>query len=378
MFFVITAEEPANPLSELVSTGHSLGLNYLAFAVNPLGLDRIEPRAPGGQQTRHYADPTAPILDLAVLGGDPLSHLSAFVPACVVPDQEQSLLASRLEPLATPPEKLCGYGAHRATIHESQPRLFELRRIQPVAGESLGVGIVLSGLLLEEAHRLARLLPGMHRGSLEAAEPTLILKTQEDPLRMGLGEPDQPISIPFFLSYSGSGLSIQRFALCQRTPRRTRVARMVSALTRLWVRPSSKLTCAAYSSVHRVPSLPNFLGSWWSISCKARALCSSKAAWTSLGREEPCFRASRPFSLKAWMALRTVCWPQRRFSAIRGERSPFELAKRIWQRRRTKASEERNPASKALRSSFESVRTKIGGFMSITVTHHSQPVLKTH
>jgi hypothetical protein len=39
----------------------------------------------------------------------------------------------------------------------------------------------------------------MHRGSLKAAEPTLVLETQ-NPLRMGLGEPDQPISIPFFLS----------------------------------------------------------------------------------------------------------------------------------------------------------------------------------
>jgi len=29
------------------------------------------------------------------------------------------------------------------------------------------------------------------------------------------------------------------------------------------------------------------------------------------------------------------------------------------------------------RSYFESVQTKIGGFMGTTVTHHSQPVLKT-
>src|SRR5215216_527275 len=107
MFFVITAEDPANPPSELLSTEQPLGLNYLVLAVNPLGLDRIEPRAPGGQQTRHYPDPTAAIFDLAVVGGDPLSHLSAFVPACVVPGQEQSLLASRLEPVATLPEKLC-------------------------------------------------------------------------------------------------------------------------------------------------------------------------------------------------------------------------------------------------------------------------------
>jgi|SRR5918912_4248932 hypothetical protein len=57
---------------------------------------------------------------------------------------------------------------------------------------------------------------------------------------------------------------------------------------------------------------------------------------------------------------------------------PGALAKRIWQRRRTKASEEGNSASRASRSSFESVRTKIGGSMSTTVTHNSQPVLKMH
>jgi len=37
MLFVITAQDFANPLGELVSTEQPLGLNYLAFAVNPLG-----------------------------------------------------------------------------------------------------------------------------------------------------------------------------------------------------------------------------------------------------------------------------------------------------------------------------------------------------
>ena len=83
-----------------------------------------------------------------------------------------------------------------------------------------------------------------------------------------------------------------------------------------------------------------------------------------------------PFSLKSWMALRAVWEPHPRFSAMRGARSPRALAKRIWQRLRTKASEERNPASRASRSFFEGVRTKMGGFMGTTVTHHSQPVLK--
>src|ERR687898_3566323 len=37
MLFVITAEDFANPLGQLVSTEQPLGLNYLALAVNPRG-----------------------------------------------------------------------------------------------------------------------------------------------------------------------------------------------------------------------------------------------------------------------------------------------------------------------------------------------------
>jgi hypothetical protein len=47
-----TAEDPANPVGELVSTEQLLGLNYLTFAMKPLWLDRIEPWALGGQ-SRH-------------------------------------------------------------------------------------------------------------------------------------------------------------------------------------------------------------------------------------------------------------------------------------------------------------------------------------
>ncbi len=130
-----TAEDPANPVGELVSTEQLLGLNYLTFAMNPLRLDGIEPWALGGQQTRHYPDPMAAGFDLAVVGGDPASHLMAFMPGGVVPDKKQSLLAPLLEPVATPPKKPCGYGAHRPTVHEPQPGLFELRQIKPVTGE---------------------------------------------------------------------------------------------------------------------------------------------------------------------------------------------------------------------------------------------------
>src|SRR5829696_3343625 len=193
-----------------------------------------------------------------------------------------------------------------------------------------------------------------------------------------LGHSLGPFHVIFLRAYCGSGLSIQRLARSQRTPSLASVARMVSPLTGLRVMPSSKLTSAAVRKVHRLLRLPYFLGSWWSISRRASDPLSSKAAWTSLGREEPAWRAPRPFSLKAWMAFLTVWEPHPRFSAIRGGRSRRALARRIWQRRRTKASEERNPASRASRSSFESVRTKIGGFMSATVTHPPLPVLQMH
>jgi hypothetical protein len=199
MFVMRTTKDPTYPICKLVSSKHTLGLEHFALAVYPFGLYGVQPRTLGGQQAGNYPYSTAVFFDMAVVGGDPASHRSAFMPACVVPDQEQSLLASPLELVATPPHKLCGYGAQRPTIHESQPPLIKLRQIKPVAGESFGVGIVLCGLLLEEAHRPTCLLPGMHRGSLKAAEPTLVLETQ-NPLRMGLGEPDQPISTPFFLS----------------------------------------------------------------------------------------------------------------------------------------------------------------------------------
>src|SRR5215211_3017818 len=195
MLVMRTTEDPADSVGELISSKQSLGLCNLAFAVDPLRLDCIEPWALGGQQARYYPIPKAAGFDFSVVRCASVSHLSAFVPTCVVPDQEQDLLAYRLEPVATPPEKLRGYGAHWAAVHEPQPPLFEFRHIQPVAGESLRLGIVLSRRFLEEAHRVARLCPGVQTRPLKAAEPGLILEAQY-PMRIAPGEPYQPISSP--------------------------------------------------------------------------------------------------------------------------------------------------------------------------------------
>src|SRR5215204_204677 len=133
---------------------------------------------------------------------------------------------------------------------------------------------------------------------------------------------------------------------------------MVSCETRLCVSPSSKAVSAAISKVQRLDSYPNSLGERWSISLRASALSLSKESRVLLGREDLATSASRPLSLKSWMASRTVCSPQPRFSAIFGTYWPLELARIIWERRKVKALFERREAWRASCSSSENERTK--------------------
>jgi hypothetical protein len=75
MRLVDTAEGPTDPVGELVSAEQSLRLDYLAFAVDPLGLYRIEPGTLGRQKAGNYpySSFATTIFDLAVVGGNPAS-----------------------------------------------------------------------------------------------------------------------------------------------------------------------------------------------------------------------------------------------------------------------------------------------------------------
>ncbi len=141
-----TTEDLANQLGDPTSTEQAVGLDHLALAVNPLGLYRVQPRALLGQKAGDDAHPTAAALfDFSVVRSDPGAYLLALVPADVIPHQKQRLFAQSLEPFAAPFEELGGYGAHRPTVHETRPRLFEFGQVEPVARDGLGVGIVLLG-----------------------------------------------------------------------------------------------------------------------------------------------------------------------------------------------------------------------------------------
>ena len=198
MLVMRTTKDPTYPICKLVSAKHSLGLHHFVLAVYPFGFYGVQPRTLGGRKQVTIRTPR-------------LFSLTWRLWALIQPLTSRllcQLALSQIRSRAFLPllwslwqhhPRNCVVMALSGRPSTNQPRLFKLRQIKPVAGEGFGVWIVLCGLLVEEAHRLARLLPGMHRGSLKAAEPTLVLETQ-NPLRMGLGEPDQPISIPFFLS----------------------------------------------------------------------------------------------------------------------------------------------------------------------------------
>src|SRR5215211_6221588 len=306
----------------------------LALAMNPFGLDGVQPQALLRQKATDDPYPTAALLDFSIVFAEPSSDLPGDVPACVVPDEKKGLLAKSFELLAAPREKPRGYGAHRPAVDEPYPYVVEPWKVEAVAGYGL---------------------------------------------RVGVGCLHQSVAPPFFRSYKGSGEVIHRLARCQRMPRRREsVARMVSTETLFSVRPSSKAASAAISRVHRLLSYPNSLGERWSIPRSRSAEFASKAGYTRFGVEEPAMSASKPFSLKARMALRTVWEAHPRLWAILGGELPRALASSIWDRRITKVSLERSPAWRLSRSFSDNSGTNIGGFMKGTIAHHTQPSLRMH
>src|SRR5215216_3573282 len=158
MLVVRTSKRRADSLGQLIGTEQAIGFDHFSLAMNPLGLHRIEPRALLGQQTTDDPHPLyLALFQSPVALTDPAANLAAYVPACVVPDQHQHLLAYGGQLLAAPLQKARGYSAQRTTVHKAQPRLFELGHIQPVAGDGLRsfAGIIFFDRLLYKTQRLA-------------------------------------------------------------------------------------------------------------------------------------------------------------------------------------------------------------------------------
>src|SRR5439155_3122565 len=275
-------------------------------------------------------------------------------------------LAGRAQLRRAPGQVLGGQRADGAAVDEPQPGLLlpAAARLgpagqQPVAGQRLGIGVVLRDRLLDQPQGPVRLRPAVQGRGRQAAPPHLVLEAQ-GPVGAGGRQADQAVAGAFFRAYSGSGLPIHFLARFHATPSRLSVMRIVSSLTGARVGPCSQLTSAASSSVQRLVGLPKSRGLRCSSSRSRSAASAGKARWIVLARREPGRSAAGPRALKACSALRTVWSPQPSWRAIRAGGSPRALASRIWLQRRTKASDERRPASTAWRSASVKGRTKMG------------------
>src|SRR5918994_1637638 len=143
MLVMWTTKYPANSVCELVSSQQSVGFYDLALAMYPLRLYGIEPRTLLGQQAAHDPHSALALLNFSVVRTEPAPDLFGDVPAGVVPDENQHLLARRLELLATPRKEPRGYGTHRPPIHEPQPRLLvEFGQVEAVARDGLRLGVI--------------------------------------------------------------------------------------------------------------------------------------------------------------------------------------------------------------------------------------------
>jgi hypothetical protein len=373
-----------NALGQLIGRKQAIRFYNRLFGMDPLRLNRVKPGALSGQEERQDANALPSLLDLLIVLPKPAPNRFTHMPGGVIPNHKPVPLALSSQSLTTILQKLDADGTYRATSDQAQPDLravgivgIALLPQDAIARQGFGVGIALFPGLLNQANRRLLALPGMQTWSGKAAPPNFIEKAS-CPIWLCTGVGDQPISCVFFNRYCGSGLVIQCLARFQLVPSRLRARRTLSSETSLGVKPCSKLTCAANSSVHRLVGLSKSRGLRCSRSCSPSNASWEKVVRKRWGREEPSSSTASPLALKQWRTVSTVCLWHPNCWAIVPARSPRAEASSIWQRRSTNASDERNPACTWRRSSSVKGRMKWGAFMPFIVPHYRLPFVEMH
>jgi hypothetical protein len=200
-----TTEDPTDPLGKLVSAQETIGLDHFSLAMNPLGLDGVQPRTLLGQQTAYDPHSFSCVLDFSIVSSEPAPDLFGDMPTCVVPDEHQYLLADLFELFATPREETGRYRAHGATIDEPQPRLIKLGQVEPVSGDGFRIGIILGDRLLDEAQRLAFLGPATQGRQSQSTPPALVTEAYHPGVGVSLGHANQSVAAPFFFRIGDRG-----------------------------------------------------------------------------------------------------------------------------------------------------------------------------
>src|SRR5215208_5455169 len=132
-----TTKDPTDPIRKLISSQKILRFHDLALAMNPFGLDGVEPRTLLRQQAAHDPHSASALLEFSVVSSQPAPDLPGDMPTSVVPDEEQNLLADLFELLQAPLKELGRYGTDGPSVNEAQPRIADLRKrkVESVAGE---------------------------------------------------------------------------------------------------------------------------------------------------------------------------------------------------------------------------------------------------
>src|SRR5438874_7937283 len=348
-------------LDDLGRLQDAVRLGDRPLAMDPLRLDVVEPRALRRQAAGH--DTNAAILfGSPVMLPDPAPDAGAGMPAGVVPNQQQRLLPLGSQFFAGPRKEGHRQLAHRPALREAEQHATGILTEQSVTGQGFRRSFGQPVPLLDQPQRLVRRGPGAHVRLRDPAPPALIAKA-DHPLGLARRPTDQPVSCPFLRAYSGSGLTIHRFARCQPTFSRFMQSRIVSSETCRSVMPCSKQTRAVLSRVQTLLGRPNCRGFWCKSAWRRSSFSPAINLLALLGRGDFRFKQSSPSASKTRMALRTL-WsviPKSRW--MRYGVYPSALLSSIWQRRTTKPSAERSPFSRTRRSSGDRDRTNNGDFM---------------
>ncbi len=190
-------------LGQLFSGKQAIGLDDVPLAVDPFGLNRVEPGALRRQQEGQDTHACARLLDLLIVLANPGANGLTLMPGGVIPDQEPVGFALLEQPLAAPVQELRGDRAHRSSADKTQPHLLTFGFLwgpflpqYAIAGQRLRVRITLLPGLFHQTDGVLWVLPGVQTRQSKTTPPPLILEA-DGPARLLAGPGDQPVACVF-------------------------------------------------------------------------------------------------------------------------------------------------------------------------------------
>src|SRR5450755_1193542 len=169
MRFIGSSIVGTHTLGQVFGSQQAVGLDHVALAVNPFGLNGVEPGALRRQQTWQDTHALPCLFDLPVVLTNPGANRLTLVPGSIIPDQEPVRFAALEQSLAAPVQELRSDRAHWSSADKTQPHLLTsgllwcpLLPQYPIAGERFGIRVSFFPGLFDEADGMLSVLPGRH------------------------------------------------------------------------------------------------------------------------------------------------------------------------------------------------------------------------